>query len=334
MQLALIATCHEGLKNKLKLKQMLLQLQEKNQRSNSQNSLVVCLLLYAFMVRHNAPAALIPIVWYALIKIFPSLASWVRIAITVILLALMFVFSNFFKYHILDAEKNHLETIMMVEDLIHLSTIAEKSLLPKVDLKTVVECSQQIIGDSKLVGRIFCLKTKPQYQNVAPIPNEEVTAAWLKAVKNYPLESVKFRLNVYLELLRDPSTKPYFYSFYGIYPNEMGLIQKNNAATVFLKDYIGGAANIAPFLFKPYWWLIVTLFALCATMVMRGDEDSLMLIRVLLFSALLYMLGYIPFAPMADFRFVYWSTLAISLAAIRFITSDLKFYMRIIMTNG
>ena len=290
--------------------------------------LAVSLLLYAFMVRSNAPAALVPIVWYASGRLFPLLKGWVKIAVSFVSLALMFVFLNIFNYHILDTKKDHLASFMMVDDLVHLSVIAGKSLLPRVDLKTVIECSQETVGDTKLVGRLVCLVTKPTYQNVAPIPYSEVKDAWLLAVKNYPLECIKFRLNAYLNLLRDPSEEPYIYWFSGVYLNEMGLIQKDNAATVILKVYVNGVAHLAPFLFKPYWWFIVALLLLCATLVMRGDEDSLTLIRVLLFSALLYMLGYIPFAPMADFRYVYWSTLAISLAAIRFVTSDLKFYMR------
>ncbi len=62
-----------------------------------------------------------------------------------------------------------------------------------------------------------------------------------------------------------------------------------------------------------------------ATFSMSGDKDSLKLIRVLLSSAILYMLSYIPLTPMADFRYIYWSSMAISLAAIKFFTSDLTF---------
>lgn len=283
------------------------------------------LLLYAFMVRSNAPAALVPVVWYASVRSLPSLSNRVRIAITVLSLVSMFAFLNFFNYYLLDAEKNHMASYMMVDDLVHLSVVADKSLLPRVDDKTVMECAQETIGDTKLVGRLFCLVTKPSYQNVAPIPYEEVKEAWLSAVAGNPLEYVRFRLNAYLYLLRSPFDRPYIYSFSGISPNEMGLVQKDNTATIVVKGYVNGIAHLAPFLFKPYWWLILALLLLCATTGMRGDKDTLKLIRVLLASALLYMLSYIPLTPMADFRYVYWSTLAISLAAIKFAASDLSF---------
>lgn len=283
------------------------------------------LLLYAFMVRSNAPAALVPIVWYAAGRLFPLLSNRIRMAVTVLSLVAMFAFLNFFNYYLLDAEKNHMASYMMVDDLVHLSVVADKSLLPGVDDKTVMECAQETIGDTKLVGRLFCLVTKPSYQNIAPIPYEEVKEAWLSAVAGNPLEYVRFRLNAYLYLLRAPSERPYIYWFSGISPNEMGLIQKDNAATVVLKGYINGMAHLAPFLFKPYWWLILALLLLCATWGMRGDKDALSLIRALLASALLYMLSYIPLTPMADFRYVYWGTLAISLAAVKFAASDLSF---------
>ena len=286
---------------------------------------VMLLLLYAFMVRSNAPAALLPIIWYASVRLFPSFSNRVRNAITALSLVTMFAILNLFNYHFLEAEKNHMASYMMVDDLVHLSIVENKSLLPMVDSRTVIECSQEEIGGTKLVGRLFCLITKPSYQAVAPIPYEEVKEAWVSAVTKNPFEYVKYRLNAYLYLLRDPSESPYIHTFTGISPNEMGLVQKDNVATVALKIYVNGSAHLAPFLFKPYWWLILAVLLLCATLGMRGDRDSLTLIRVLLSSAILYMLSYIPLTPMADLRYVYWSMLAISLAVITFASSNLKF---------
>jgi hypothetical protein len=286
---------------------------------------VLILLLYAFMVRGNAPAALLPVIWYATVRLFPLLSHRIRILITVLSMLSMFAFLNFFNYHLLEAEENHMVSFVMVDDLVHLSMVTDNSLLPRVDFKTLKECSQETIGGTKLVGRLFCLITKPGYQNVAPIPFEEIKKEWVSAVASNPFEYVKFRLKAYLYLLRDPSERPYIYTFSGISPNDMGLSQTNNAATIILREYVRAIANVMPFVFKPYWWLIVALLFLCATLRMRGDKESLTLIRVLLVSAILYMLSYIPLTPMADLRYVYWSTLAISLAAIRFSTSGLSF---------
>lgn len=283
------------------------------------------LLLYAFMVRGNAPAALLPVIWYASGRIFPSLSGRVRIAISVLSLVLMFVFLNIFNYQFLKAEKNHMASYMMVDDLVHFSAVAGSSLLPRVDTQTVVECSKEEIGGTKLVGRLFCLTTKPAYLAVAPIPYEEIKTAWVTAIKSDPLEYAKFRFDAYLYLLRDPFERPYIHTFSGISANDIGLSQKDNIATAILKGYVNVTAHLAPFLFKPYWWLILGLVFLGATLGMRGDKDSLSLMRILLASALLYMLSYIPLTPMADFRYVYWSTLAISLAVITFISSNVKF---------
>jgi len=290
---------------------------------------VISLLLYAFMVRSNAPAALVPIIWYASGKLFPAISSRAKIAITAISLVFMFAFLNIFNYQLLDAEKNHMQSYMMVDDLVYLSGVVDKSVLPRVDAKTVAECREEIIGDTKLVGRLFCLNNKPSYLEVAPIPYEEIKEAWVSAVKNNPLEYVKFRLNAYLYLLRDPSNKPYIYRYSGISPNEMGLTQNDNITTKIVKVYVESFADLVPFVFKPYWWLIVSLIFLCATFFMRGDTNSLTLIRVLLVSALLYMFSYIPITAMADFRYVYWSTLAVSLAVIKFATSNLHFRLKL-----
>ena len=295
----------------------------KSRLTNLNIFVVVSLLFYAFMVRSNAPAALIPIIWYVYERLAPRLSSRLKVAATILSLLSMFTFLNFFNYSLLNSEKSHIASFMMIDDLVHLSVVANKSFLPRVDFNTVKECSQEMIGETMLVGRLFCLNTKPAYQHIAPLPYEDVKKAWISAILSNPFECLKFRFYAYSYLLRSPSESPYIYWFSGISSNDMGLTQKNNVTTTALKEYIHGMVLVTPFLFKPYWWLIINLLFLCATLAMRGDEDSLSLIRVLLLSSLLYMLGYIPLAPMADFRYVYWSTLAISLAAIKFFTSNL-----------
>lgn len=245
----------------------------------------------------------------------------------------MFAFLNFFNYQLLEAEKNNMASYMMVDDLVHLSAVANKSLLPRVSLETVLECVQETIGDTKLVGRLFCLGTKPMYKEVVPIPYEDIREAWFAAIKEDPVEYVKFRIDAFLYLLRDPAKDPYIYTFYDISSNDMGISQSRNLATLILKGYIKAAAHLLPFLFKPYWWFLLALLFLCATPLMQGNKDSLTLIRVLLASALLYVLSYLPVTPMADLRYVYWSIVAISLAVITYFTSNLKFDMHTACTK-
>lgn len=288
----------------------------------------VCLLIYAFMVRSNAPAAVLPVIFYVFIRILPLVKTWVNVLLTMLSLLIIFSFANIFNYSVLDAKKDNLASFMMIDDLVHLSVIAEKSLLPRVDFDTLLDCSQTVVGDTTYVGRLFCLGNKTSYQSVAPIPFEELKKAWVSAVKIYPIEVVQFRLNAYLNLLRSPTKSPYIYTFSAVYPNEFGIVQSSNTATVLLQSYVKVAVNITPFLFKPYWWIVVASLFLCVTFLMRGEKESITLIRVLLFSALLYMLSYLPLAPMADFRYIYWSTLAISLAAVKFFTSNLKIQIK------
>jgi hypothetical protein len=293
--------------------------------SRLQIAAAIPFLFYAFMVRSNAPAALAPIVWYASVKALPDFTGRIRVAMTAAILLLMFAFLNFFNYQLLNAEKNHMASYMMVDDLVHLSVTANESLLPRLDYDTVMACSQETIGETKLVGRLFCLGTKPAYQKIAPIPHDELKQAWIAAIKAKPLEYVRFRLDAFLYLLRDPGKGPYSYTFFGISANDMGVNQQNSAATVALRGYINVAVHLVPFLFKPYWWLMLAMLFLGMTPMMQGNRESLGLIRVLLASALLYMLSYLPVTPMADLRYVYWSMLAISLAALTYLTSNLKF---------
>ena len=292
--------------------------------------LVIFLLLYAFMVRSNAPAALLPIIWFACLKFFPSASNYLRNVITALLLITSFLILNMFNYSFLNADKNHMATYMMIDDLVHLSKNKNKSLLPRIDDETLIECSEEVIGGTKLVGRLFCLTTKPSYQLVAPIPYGEIKEAWFDAISQQPYEYLIFRFKAYLYLLRDPFEKPYIHTFFEVSKNDIGLSQVDNMATRILKTYVNGFAKITPFLFKPYWWLIVSLLLYCATFAMRGNRDIVVLIRVLLSSAILYMLSYVPLTPMADLRYVYWSMLAISLAIVSYASSNLWIDARLI----
>jgi hypothetical protein len=285
----------------------------------------IILLMYAFMVRGNAPAALIPISWYALVRVFPASSDLLRIVATAIVLLLMFAFQNLFNYSLLNAQKDNMVSFVMTDDLVHLSTITNKSLLPGVPIKTVTECSNDVIGGTKLTGRLFCLINKPTYQQVTPIPYDQLKQAWFHAISESPFEYIKFRLGAYLYLLRDPGKPPYIHAFFGTLSEHTRLHQEDNLATKLLKKYIYLSKNTLPFLFKPYWWLIIGLLFLVATWRMHGDKNALQLIRVLLVSALLYMFSYIPLTPMADLRYVFWGSLAISLAAVKYAASTLTF---------
>jgi hypothetical protein len=288
--------------------------------------LVILFLLYGFMVRYNAPAALIPIVWYLYAKLFPEHPHKAKIAGALLIFISMFAFQYLFNYKIVQAQKTHAVAYMMIDDLTHLSLAANKSLLPNANYENIEKCSQETIADTVLVGRIFC---SPPLETYLTIPNglatipestyESIKNAWVSAVKQNPSDYLQFRLKTYFYLLRFPSGKPYSYWVSGISPNTLGLVQKDNIATVILKNYVNTTANFIPFLFKPYWWLLVALLLLGSTFFVDYNRECILLIRVLLASAILYMLSYILVTPLADFRYVYWSTLAISIAIIIFL---------------
>ncbi len=285
------------------------------------------LLLYAFMLRGNAPAAVLPIVWFALWKTFPMQSNRIRLLATVLILMLMFVFSYVFTYKVLDTYKAHPEIFILTDDLVHLSVSSNRSLLPKAQLELLKECKDETIAGGKEVGKMSCLIIKSSYGKA--ISYEVLTGidkkAWISAVVSNPLEYLKFRLDAYMFLLRSPSVSPYYVWQPGINPNDVGLKHDDNAATKILEQYVSKAVQLVPFFFKPYWWLISALLIMAGTFVLQGSRGSIILIRGLLTSAILYMLSYIPLTPAADFRYVYWSVLAISLAGMVFVTSDLKF---------
>ncbi|QWD62361.1 hypothetical protein [Polynucleobacter sp. MWH-UH25E] len=285
--------------------------------------LTILLLLYAFMVRHNSIFAIAPIVFLLAYRLHPLASKINLIALSAAAIILLFFSSNLINTHILHAKPMHLQRYVMTDDLFAISLNSNKSLIPYLDdINEIKRCSSVNLMETTLVGRGFCLKYS--YPNDYDLLYQKSKEAWIPAVRENFYEYLKFRISVFLYLLRSPNLRPYFFWQNGIESNSMGLIQKDNLATQMLKRYVFSVADILPFLFKPYWWLASSILLLVATFFLQGDRMALIQIRTLLLSSTLYILGYLPITTAADFRYVYWSALATSIAVINYLCSDLK----------
>ena len=284
--------------------------------------IIFILLIYAFMVRINSLVAVAPLIWFTLYKLCQK--PKMSIIYTCGIIILMISFLNIFNYHFLNAKKENMQTYMMIDDLTHLSVVANKSLIPGLNIEIIKKCSSEQIAETKLVGRLFCYTKLDEYKNNKLGIYKNIEKAWLKVVKTYPLEYLKFRFMSFMYLIRSPSNPPYnfFYTTHFKNNNDTGKIQKIFINT--LEIYVRATAKITPFFFKPYFWLLISVIFLIATFLIKTNKKNLIFSRVLLISGSLYTLGYIPVTPTADLRYTYWSSIGITLGIINLLYPIIK----------
>lgn len=272
------------------------------------------LLFYAVNVRHNAIFAALPLLLLIARNWFPRTAAWKSGLLAVGALAVTLWVGNLFTYHWLDAKREHPSDYMMLDDLVHLSLTKGESLVPGVRLSAIQECAVVDVGQTPLLGRTFCLDRESQLSLKNALGDGNLQPYWRAAVAGQPLAYVRFRLAAFAHLLRSPDSPPYYVWQNGIDRNDQGLQSRDTFVNEAVEVYVRVVAHSAPFLFKPYFWLclggVLLLYSLWVP-----PSAARRASQALLASGVFYVLGYLPATPLADFRYVYWSVIATSLAA-------------------
>lgn len=272
------------------------------------------LLFYAVNLRYNAVFAAVPVLLLLAARWFPARSLARTGGAALAMLAVALVAGNLFTYRVLDAERTRPVNFMLVDDLSYLSLKEQRSLLPGITLARIQDCALREISQTRLLARSFCLKGAAAAGQPDPL-KADLGARWKEAVLRNPGAYLELRMAAFVFLLRSPEAAPFYYWHPGVDENALGIRQQPGAATALLARSVEWTAGTAPFLFKPYWWLCAAVLLLAGSALLRADR-TVRTVQALLASAILYILGYFPITPMADLRYVYWSMLATTLAAL------------------
>lgn len=279
--------------------------------------LSVFCLMYAFMVRHNSIFAIAPILIFLIIHFYPQLRLFTATIIACFCLLLCSLFSSYFTYSFLSSAKKHPFVWVMDNDLIHISLDKRHSFFPGVSLELLEKCEIPSIQGSR-----ECLNNEISYRTIGYDGERKI---WLETVKNHPKEYLRYRFQAFFHLMRRPAEAPYEFSLFAMGDNNLGIIQnKKNLLRNIIKGITHKTAKALPFLFKPYFWLLLSLVFIVKSFSFKGDKQTVYLIRALLLSSLFYILGYIPTANSADFRYIYWSIIAINFAIVIYLIGKEK----------
>jgi len=270
-------------------------------------ALSVILLAYATLVRRNAIIALPPIM-YALYSGLtvgsrrrPQHLAGLVFAVALVAGAGQIAITTLIK----PLQGNQLASIA-VDDIVHVSTaddIKASSLsldLQRRLLQARVDCADEHILMNSYLNCYDYSPTGP-----VPVPNaDKLQAAWPRLMLEEPAAYVAYRTRVFVELVAQPR---YFWAD-GVMKNSEGLEVAHPTLSEHMHRYVVGVGvGKFGFLFNGVTWSVGALYLIFGRR--RGQNGTL--VRCLGLSALLYILGYWPFAPANDYRYFYWSAFAV-----------------------
>lgn len=288
---------------------------------NKINKLLMLLLIlifsfYAFCVRHNAFFALIPVLYFLIYTLKPDLNKFKISFVILLLMTGMSSIKSFFNYNFLDSEKKFSYRGLMLDDLFYLSVKKNYSLIPGITYEDIIKCSDVVIGGSKIHLKDLCLAKTESYKNNDPYRNRQIDISWTEAVKNNFLDIVKFKFINFIYFIQLSKDEPYYFWQKGIKQHKdlnPGLYTfEDNSISNVIEKYVSSTAKFLPFLFKSYWWIIINFILLWFAY--KRIKNNLASVTLLL-SSQFYIFSYLPLNVSADFRYIYWSVIATSLAA-------------------
>lgn len=271
----------------------------------------VILLAYAVLVRKNALVALPPIV-YALYSGFSGPQRRLRFLLGwVVAIAVAAGLGQVAITTLINPLQGHQFAAIAVDDISHVSTaddIRGSGLSADLQarlLRARVDCAQKHILMNSYLN---CYDYKPV--GPVPVPNAaELQAAWPRLMLRQPVGYVKYRTQLFVELLVHPRV---FWGD-GVMKNSEGLrVAHPYLAEVMHRYVVGVGVGDFGFLFSGVTWFVGALYM--AFRRRRGQHGTL--VKCLGLSALMYILAYWPFTPANDFRYLYWSAFAVTVGLV------------------
>lgn len=278
-------------------------------------SAAIPFLFYASAVRHNAIFAVAPIIYFATIYHFPALSKWKAVCSVVLSLVALILASSVINNYVINAEEKHFETYLMGDDIAMISASTGKDLLPGLKREDAVACSIHPI----LYERALCFISKgydPGGSLVVKMDPGIVHSLWLNTITDSPLIYLKLKFNAFMYLLRSPDLAPYYVWHPGTSINEFKIELKNPDFAKKLEQYVTASQELLDEMFKPYLWLILCIIILAVSISGKVLNREKIIILALNFSAAGYFLSYLVSALSADFRYIYWCILAISVSMV------------------
>ncbi|MGY1804723.1 hypothetical protein ACI78T_15690 [Blastococcus sp. SYSU D00922] len=276
----------------------------------------LALLAYAGAVRYNALPAIIPILF---LITWPSAGTRRRKRV---LLAGVAVLAAVVVTPLIDVirpvEATHPAASIMLDDVMHVYTVDElRSADVRPELKRYLLSLADLCPPDQLAVNYTWRCANPTLE-IPPFfrsDYDDLRGLYLRGIAEHPLRYAEFRLSVFADFLDTPPAESFVY-WHGIDANPQGLAFERNLASDAVETYVAFSASSFGFLFKPWFWLLSGLAVTGVAWRRRASSEHARVVVALGVSAVIYIATYLPTVIGFDYRYVYWSAIAVSVAGL------------------
>ncbi|MGF1903770.1 hypothetical protein [Aliivibrio salmonicida] len=304
---------------------------------NKGSKLIVCLIfslfLYGILVRSNSPAGAIFVLPFLFSCLF-NLNIKKSIGISSIIIALYFISIPKLFNEYVGAKSGYGFSYTMIDDIVAIrlagGQVPDSSLFSYQEINKYKKCNELNLNN---VGAGICnlKKMKDLIENDYKKLKEE----WKETLKNNFNIYLRYRTSLFIKSLRNPKTDPYYYYENNLFQPPYYIVGEENFNHVratkkingeygqlLVERYITSIREIFPFIFKPYFWLIISFCQLIFFTINRGLYN--LPFWMLPLSSISYVSGYIPFTQAYDLRYFYYSIVITTFASILILLLKMK----------
>jgi len=279
---------------------------------------ILILSLYAALSRYNAIIAVVPMVFlFAHFSGFFNKIRW-QIAVTILFMLLTAVSFPLVNLAI-GARSIDNSPGLLLDDIIRVSKEDDiKNITMPTDLRNLLEsirgCS---FKENVFVSNIFVCVKPGDDAGVLYRNSGEFKRIWSQVIFNNPIGYVTYKLEMFSSILIPQTDNAYIWQP-GIEPNSYGVHVRFQRLGDINQKYIQKFGyRYLRATFEPWFWLILGLSIFYLSTKRRTKHAYI--IRVLILSGVLYILGYIPTGATTDYRYIYWSVFAVIFAVILYV---------------
>lgn len=278
------------------------------------------LLIYGALMRYNAVLAAIPIIYYCINLYMEKSSKYIKIGLAtlggVVILVVNLIIGVMFPI-----EKTHPASAVMLDDIVSVKQDRSFDDVNQPLRQHLYDVRSRCMSRGVPMNSFWLCAEDADRSIVSQSHYSELSALWLKTIIQHPLSYAQYRAYTFSLLVFAPDDRAYIYAD-GIVENNLDVKSQGIYITKALGVYVNnfGYKHFS-FLYQAWFWILSSI-ALIVISKRRKVHGAF--VRMLAWSALLYIVAYVPMVVATDYRYIYWPVIAISLGVTLLLTDREK----------
>lgn len=278
------------------------------------------LLIYGALMRYNAVLAAIPIIYYCINLYMEKSSKYIKIGLAtlggVVILVVNLIIGVMFPI-----EKTHPASAVMLDDIVSVKQDRSFDDVSQPLRQHLYDVRSRCMSRGVPMNSFWLCAEDADRSIVSQSHYSELSALWLKTIIQHPLSYAQYRVYTFSLLVFAPDDRAYIYAD-GIVENNLDVKSQGIYITKALGVYVNnfGYKHFS-FLYQAWFWILSSI-ALIVISKRRKVHGAF--VRMLAWSALLYIVAYVPMVVATDYRYIYWPVIAISLGVTLLLTEREK----------